>query len=109
MSFGLNRAQVIGRLGGDATIHDLANGGRVANLSIATARAPRASASLPAKRCSPARQASSSSAFSGTDIRTLPNRLRIRWMGTAGGSTPFNASVASRRVSSKGTNLPLTS
>ena len=36
MSFGLNRAQVIGRLGGDATIHDLANGGRVANLSIAT-------------------------------------------------------------------------
>ena len=34
--FGLNRAQVIGRLGGDATIHNLANGGRVANLSIAT-------------------------------------------------------------------------
>ena len=36
MAFGLNRAQVIGRLGGDATIHDLAGGGRVANLSIAT-------------------------------------------------------------------------
>ena len=36
MAFGLNRAQVIGRLGGDATIHDLASGGRVANLSIAT-------------------------------------------------------------------------
>ena len=27
---------MIGRLGGDATIHNLANGGRVANLSIAT-------------------------------------------------------------------------
>ena len=36
MSFGLNRAQVIGRLGADATINHLANGGRVANLSIAT-------------------------------------------------------------------------
>ena len=36
MSFGLNQAQIIGRLGDDATIHNLANGGRVANLSIAT-------------------------------------------------------------------------
>ena len=36
MSFGLNRAQVIGRLGADATVNPLANGGRVANLSIAT-------------------------------------------------------------------------
>ncbi len=36
MSFGLNRAQVIGRLGGDAAVNHLANGGRVANLSIAT-------------------------------------------------------------------------
>ena len=36
MSFGLNRAQVIGRLGGDATVNHLASGGRVANLSIAT-------------------------------------------------------------------------
>ena len=36
MSFGLNQAQIIGRLGADATVHNLANGGRVANLSIAT-------------------------------------------------------------------------
>ena len=36
MSFGLNQAQIIGRLGDDATVHNLANGGRVANLSIAT-------------------------------------------------------------------------
>ena len=36
MSFGLNRAEVIGRLGADATINHLASGGRVANLSIAT-------------------------------------------------------------------------
>ena len=36
MSFGLNRAQVIGRLGADAIVNHLANGGRVANLSIAT-------------------------------------------------------------------------
>ena len=36
MSFGLNRAQVIGRLGADVTVNHLANGGRVANLSIAT-------------------------------------------------------------------------
>ena len=34
--FGLNRAEVIGRLGADATVNHLTNGGRVANLSIAT-------------------------------------------------------------------------
>ena len=36
MSFGLNRADVIGRLGADAAINHLASGGRVANMSIAT-------------------------------------------------------------------------
>ena len=36
MAFGLNRAEVIGRLGADATINSLASGGRVANMSIAT-------------------------------------------------------------------------
>ena len=36
MSFGLNSAQVIGRLGADVAINQLASGGRVANLSIAT-------------------------------------------------------------------------
>ncbi|MCY4407134.1 MAG: single-stranded DNA-binding protein [Rhodospirillaceae bacterium] len=36
MSFGLNRAEVIGRLGADVTISHLQSGGRVANLSIAT-------------------------------------------------------------------------
>ena len=36
MAFGLNRAEVIGRLGADVVINHLANGGRVANLSIAT-------------------------------------------------------------------------
>ena len=34
--FGLNRAEVIGRLGADASINHLTSGGRVANLSIAT-------------------------------------------------------------------------
>ena len=34
--FGLNNAQLIGRLGADVTVNNLANGGRVANLSIAT-------------------------------------------------------------------------
>ena len=34
MSFGLNRAEVIGRLGADVTVNHLASGGRVANLSI---------------------------------------------------------------------------
>ena len=36
MSFGLNRAEVIGRLGADVTINHLTSGGRVANMSIAT-------------------------------------------------------------------------
>ena len=34
--FGLNQAQIIGRLGADATISNLASGGRVANISVAT-------------------------------------------------------------------------
>ena len=34
--FGLNRAEVIGRLGADVAINHLVSGGRVANLSIAT-------------------------------------------------------------------------
>ena len=36
MPFGLNSAQIIGRLGADATISNLASGGRVANMSVAT-------------------------------------------------------------------------
>ncbi len=36
MAFGLNRAEVIGRLGDDVSINHLASGGRVANMSIAT-------------------------------------------------------------------------
>ena len=36
MSFGLNRAEVIGRLGADVTANHLVSGGRVANMSIAT-------------------------------------------------------------------------
>ena len=36
MPFGLNRAEVIGRLGDEVTITPLSSGGRVANLSIAT-------------------------------------------------------------------------
>ena len=36
MAFGLNQAQVIGRLGSDVTITQLASGGRVANMSVAT-------------------------------------------------------------------------
>ena len=36
MAFGLNRAEVIGRLGDDVAINHLASGGRVANMSIAT-------------------------------------------------------------------------
>ena len=33
-TFGLNRAEIIGRLGADVTVNHLANGGRVANLSV---------------------------------------------------------------------------
>jgi len=36
MSFGLNRVELIGRLGADVTVNHLSSGGRVANLSIAT-------------------------------------------------------------------------
>ena len=36
MSFGLNRAEVIGRLGADVTVNHLVSGGRVANMSVAT-------------------------------------------------------------------------
>ncbi|MDE0002020.1 MAG: single-stranded DNA-binding protein [Rhodospirillaceae bacterium] len=36
MTFGLNRAEVIGRLGADVTVNHLPNGGRVANMSVAT-------------------------------------------------------------------------
>ncbi len=36
MAFGLNMAQLIGRLGADVTVNHLASGGRVANMSIAT-------------------------------------------------------------------------
>ena len=36
MSFGLNQVQIIGRVGADADIRNLANGGSVANFSVAT-------------------------------------------------------------------------
>lgn len=36
MSFGLNRVELIGRIGADVAINHLASGGRVANLSVAT-------------------------------------------------------------------------
>ncbi len=36
MSFGLNRVELIGRLGADVTVNHLTSGGRVANMSIAT-------------------------------------------------------------------------
>ena len=36
MAFGLNKVQLIGRLGADVTVNHLTSGGRVANLSIAT-------------------------------------------------------------------------
>ena len=36
MAFGINRVELIGRLGADVTVNRLASGGRVANLSIAT-------------------------------------------------------------------------
>ena len=34
MAFGLNRAELIGRLGADVTVNQLASGGRVANLPV---------------------------------------------------------------------------
>lgn len=36
MAFGLNRVELIGRLGMDVSINNLTSGGRVANLSVAT-------------------------------------------------------------------------
>ena len=36
MSFGMNRVELIGRLGADVSVNHLMSGGRVANLSIAT-------------------------------------------------------------------------
>ena len=36
MAFGKNYVELIGRLGRDAEVHDLTDGGRVANLSVAT-------------------------------------------------------------------------
>ena len=36
MAFGLNRVELIGRLGADVTVNHLASGGRVANMSVAT-------------------------------------------------------------------------
>jgi len=36
MAFGLNRVELIGRIGADVTVNHLASGGRVANLSVAT-------------------------------------------------------------------------
>ena len=36
MAFGLNRVELIGRLGADVTVNHLTSGGRVANISIAT-------------------------------------------------------------------------
>ena len=36
MAFGMNRVELIGRLGADVTVNNLTSGGRVANLSIAT-------------------------------------------------------------------------
>ncbi len=36
MAFGLNRVELIGRLGADVTVNHLVSGGRVANMSIAT-------------------------------------------------------------------------
>ncbi len=36
MAFGLNRVELIGRLGDDVSVNHLVSGGRVANLSVAT-------------------------------------------------------------------------
>ena len=43
MAFGLNSAQLIGRLGADATVTNLASGGRVANISVGRVEDWRAS------------------------------------------------------------------
>ena len=36
MAYGLNKVMLIGRLGADAVVNSLTNGGRVANISVAT-------------------------------------------------------------------------
>ena len=36
MAFGINRVELIGRLGADVTVNHLMSGGRVANMSVAT-------------------------------------------------------------------------
>ncbi len=36
MAFGMNRVELIGRLGADVTVNHLMSGGRVANMSVAT-------------------------------------------------------------------------
>ena len=36
MAFGMNRVELIGRLGADVTVNHLVSGGRVANMSVAT-------------------------------------------------------------------------
>ena len=36
MAFGLNRVELIGRIGQDVTVNHLASGGRVANMNVAT-------------------------------------------------------------------------
>ncbi|MDE0175589.1 MAG: single-stranded DNA-binding protein [Defluviicoccus sp.] len=36
MAFGMNRVELIGRLGADVTVNHLTSGGRVANMSVAT-------------------------------------------------------------------------
>ena len=56
MAFGLNRAELIGRLGADVTINHLTSGGRVANIY----RSP------PTRATSTSRQASGSRIPSGT-------------------------------------------
>ena len=43
MAFGKNFAELIGRLGADATINHLPNGGRVANLNVGRVEDWRAS------------------------------------------------------------------
>ena len=39
MAFGLNRVELIGRLGADVTVNQLMSGGRVANLPVSNAHA----------------------------------------------------------------------
>ena len=56
MAFGLNMAQLIGRLGDDVSIHHLPSGGRVANMSRGDRR----------ERTSIARAASAGTGPSGT-------------------------------------------